>query len=163
MRKYSYLVRKIFLIIIIIMELLVIFCFSAQPANDSYELTGEAISMISSPLKTQEDWNLRSAIIPVVRKLAHVFLYFVLGATIIVIENIEKKMSAVNTRRKILYALCVATLVGALDEIHQIFIPGRGAAFTDVFIDLTGAILGVFFVILIQILWKRRKKHEYRL
>ena len=38
------------------------------------------------------------------------------------------------------YALC--------DEFHQLFVPGRGAEFTDVCIDSSGALVGIFLIFL---------------
>lgn len=151
---------KVSLLIIIVAELVIIFLFSNQSSVNSYNLTGEAISIVTSTPKTQEEWNIRSMIIPVVRKLAHVFLYLLLGVTIIATENIEKKLSNISLRRKALYAVCLTTIIGALDETHQIFIPGRGASITDVFIDMTGAILGVLFFSLFQRVLRRGRKRE---
>ncbi len=42
-----------------------------------------------------------------------------------------------------LTALCLAALVGAADEFHQIFVPGRTPAVTDVGWDSLGATLGL--------------------
>ena len=39
-------------------------------------------------------------------------------------------------------ALGFCILYAASDEIHQLFVPGRGAQFRDVMIDFSGAILG---------------------
>lgn len=48
-------------------------------------------------------------------------------------------------RSRALRVVCAATLYGATDEIHQIFIPARDASLMDVVKDLIGAILGAAF------------------
>lgn len=48
----------------------------------------------------------------------------------------------------------IATLVGILDEINQIFIPYRDASIMDLFLDMCGIILAALFIIS----WKKRKK-----
>jgi VanZ family protein len=40
-------------------------------------------------------------------------------------------------------AVLFATLYAMSDEIHQVFVPGRGAGVRDVVIDVVGATLGV--------------------
>ncbi|WP_345463208.1 VanZ family protein [Deinococcus carri] len=41
-------------------------------------------------------------------------------------------------------ALVLAVWFGALDEVHQAFVPGREAGITDWFFDLAGAWLGAW-------------------
>ena len=41
-----------------------------------------------------------------------------------------------------------------LDEIHQAFVPGRGALITDVMLDTLGVITGIFISLLIIKLYK---------
>ena len=48
----------------------------------------------------------------------------------------------------------IATLVGILDEVNQIFIPYRDASITDVFLDMGGIVL----VALLIIYWQKRKE-----
>jgi VanZ family protein len=41
---------------------------------------------------------------------------------------------------------CIATVVGILDEVNQIYIPYRDASITDVILDLVGILLvGILF------------------
>ncbi len=41
----------------------------------------------------------------------------------------------------ITFAICL--VYATLDEIHQLFVPGRGAQVRDVFIDSAGAAVGI--------------------
>ncbi|MBM4308778.1 MAG: hypothetical protein FJ115_03235 [Deltaproteobacteria bacterium] len=48
----------------------------------------------------------------------------------------------------------IATFVGVLDEVNQIFIPYRDASITDVLLDMGGIVL----VVLLILYWQKRKK-----
>jgi len=79
----------------------------------------------------------------VLRKLAHLSEYAVLGALL----------------QRALSRPWLAVLVGGLyalsDEIHQHFVPGRHAAWYDVVIDTIGVTIGVF-------LWSRVRRNTRR-
>lgn len=48
-------------------------------------------------------------------------------------------------KKTLLFAVLIASLYGVSDEFHQFFVPGRVASVFDVFADVVGSILGVFF------------------
>jgi len=52
---------------------------------------------------------------------------------------------ATETRRR-LWAIGIACAYGAVDEIHQRYVPGRVASFSDFGSDLCGAVLGAMLV-----------------
>jgi VanZ family protein len=56
--------------------------------------------------------------------------------------------------RRILIALGVCMLYAASDEVHQIFIPGRGAQVKDVLIDSAGAFVGIGIALALGLLLK---------
>jgi hypothetical protein len=47
-------------------------------------------------------------------------------------------------------ACAIASAYGVLDEWHQSFVPGRYASFTDVMIDVAGAVLGIWLAACIR-------------
>lgn len=47
------------------------------------------------------------------------------------------------TRRQMVWAVVLAGLYGVTDEFHQSFVPGRGAGWTDVMVDVLGAGMAV--------------------
>lgn len=89
------------------------------------------------------------------RKSAHVFEYAVLVilASIFLRQFFYKE----SFRLVFLAAFLFTVSYGFLDEIHQLFIFGRGARFSDVLIDGLGALVGG------GILWGWHKwrKHSY--
>jgi VanZ family protein len=71
-----------------------------------------------------------------VRKLAHFGEYAVLSALLARALSPDGSW----TPRTALGALGLAVVWAALDELHQLFVPGRGAAVGDVVIDAAGAL-----------------------
>ncbi len=97
----------------------------------------------------------------VVRKCAHMGEYAVLGMFMLramyaygyqlAAIGVEEKQSAYNIWRediKIkkywLLSWILGTLYAVSDEIHQLFISGRSGQISDVMIDGTGVIIGIF-------------------
>ena len=82
----------------------------------------------------------------IVRKGAHLFEFFVLGTlTMILSECIERRRW-----RAIIYALLYVLAVASADEFIQSF-TGRTSSFTDVLIDMLGAVIGIGLVMLMRL------------
>ena len=58
---------------------------------------------------------------------------------------------------RISFSLIGGMIYAMLDEIHQAFIPGRGALITDVMLDSLGVMTGIFICLLIIKLYKSLK------
>lgn len=43
-----------------------------------------------------------------------------------------------------IFTVCIASIYGLFDEIHQMFVPGRSAEFLDWMADLSGSLTAVF-------------------
>ena len=50
--------------------------------------------------------------------------------------------SGLRGKRMVLLSFCCAVMLGALDELHQIYLPGRSADLGDLAADALGAALG---------------------
>lgn len=72
-----------------------------------------------------------------IRKGAHVFEYFVFS--LLLYYAIRNKRSW--TLKSALLVIAIVFLYACSDELHQIFVPGRGAAFRDVMLDTSAGIL----------------------
>lgn len=100
-------------------------------------------SMMSVSVSAQESGSLLQYLIQflpfltdhILRKMAHVFEYFILG--LLVSRNVDSNVRGWEHRAE---GICFVTAF--LDESIQVF-SGRGALVTDVWIDLGGAILGI--------------------
>ena len=75
---------------------------------------------------------------PIIRKGAHLSIYALVGLLMMNLMCTYK----ISNKNKFLITILVGIIYASSDEIHQNFIPGRTAAFTDVCIDTSGAILG---------------------
>jgi VanZ family protein len=75
----------------------------------------------------------------ILRKNAHYFAYLVLG--ILVINAL--RISGVKGWRVCVLALGICVLYAVSDEVHQLFVPGRGGQVRDVLIDSAGATVGL--------------------
>ncbi len=73
-----------------------------------------------------------------IRKAAHVANYFVFSW--LVLRGVRGDARGWKWRWGVT-ALLIATSYAALDEFHQSFVPGRGAAVRDVILDAAGATL----------------------
>lgn len=94
----------------------------------------------------QVDWNF------VVRKAAHLFEFCMLGISAVLLAIQIDKNRVITFGCAFLYAV----LIAFADEFIQSF-TGRSSKFTDVMIDITGAILGIAFVLLVDLIVSKRK------
>lgn len=122
----------------VILWMALIFYFSQQQATASNELsTGITEVIIQTVEKIAPDMgvDLRS-FNPIVRKNAHFLIYLVLGALVI---NALRRSGEHGYRGMVLSVL-ICALYAISDEVHQIFVDGRGPQVKDVLIDSAGAI-----------------------
>ncbi|MBR1939124.1 VanZ family protein [Candidatus Saccharibacteria bacterium] len=82
------------------------------------------------------------------RKIAHVVAFGALGYAI---SSYQKGRSPENYLRisNMIAAFIISAAYGAIDEFHQLTVPGRSAQFSDIFIDAYGAIVGILIYIAI--------------
>lgn len=78
-------------------------------------------------------------------KINHLLAYFLL-AILLNLTLMYQRKSRFLFEKAALVTIIICLLYGALDEIHQMFIPGRFAEILDWVADASGAILGVFLV-----------------
>jgi len=121
--------------------------FFASTSALSAENTGSALAavinaFVGHPLTTSQF----NVIHFLVRKAGHLTEYAILGALLFRAFRGEERGWRL---RWALYAVAVAALYAASDELHQSFVPGRTPAVADVLIDAAGATL-------VQVLFFRR-------
>ena len=136
-------ILRIVLLISIILTSLIIFEFSNQNANDSKEVSGKITEKIVNKNKAES----------IIRKIAHYFIYTLLGFEIMLFISTFK----IKEFDRISFSLIGGMIYAMLDEIHQAFIPGRGALITDVMLDSLGVMTGIFICLLIIKLYKSLK------
>ena len=137
-------------LVLIVIWMLVIFCFSHQQGNESEQTSkGVVITILNMITKNLEIENKQEIIFiadAIIRKLAHYTIYILGG---LLIAGFVKTLP-VKTKQVILYSILVGAAYASSDELHQFFVPGRSAKATDVLIDTIGIATGVFVYVLIS-------------
>jgi len=124
----------------------VIFKLSSQAAEESSTLSEGITKVIVETVKkvapqseiSVDDLN------HMVRKSAHFFSYLLLG--LLTVNALYQ--SGYTGMAGVVLGLSICVLYALSDEIHQIFVPGRGGQMRDVLIDSTGACVGIGIYIL---------------
>lgn len=114
----------------------VIFFFSSQPGEESAKVSGFFAEKLMEIFGTYNGY--------VIRKAGHVSEYLILG---ILTFNLLKRM---KVKKYFISAILVCIVYAATDEIHQMFVPGRGPSVSDVLLDSVSSAVGIlltFFVL----------------
>ena len=138
-----------------------IFSMSAQDAETSSNTSGGLIESVIrffdkgfAELSQIEQEEYVGKFQFIVRKLAHFSVYLALGFTLSAgMQTFVKLRVFVRT----LFAFIIGVLYAILDEIHQIYVPGRSCELRDMLIDSTGILIGSLFIMALFLLIKRIK------
>lgn len=161
-RQYSGTCRRGFFIFFCLAALMwmgLIFYFSAQPAEESTELShsvgkkiGECFVPGFSEWSAEEQERFSESVDFYVRKSAHASEYAVLAVLFLGVLHFGGK-----NMRIYLFAFLLTCFYAATDEIHQLFVPGRSGQIGDVFLDSSGALAGCLCTFLLHLLFKKIK------
>nr|MBP3258908.1 VanZ family protein [Bacilli bacterium] len=122
-------------VILVIIWMIVIFMFSSYNGNISSMQSDGIVVMLARLIHYTGDIDILRVI---VRKMAHFTEYLILG--ILVINAC--KYNSIKDMIKLSILICI--LYACTDEIHQLFIQGRGGRIFDVLIDTLGSLTGIF-------------------
>lgn len=109
--------------------MLIIFLFSSQPGPISGKVSAKVAKVLVKAGYTYD-----------VRKSAHIFLYFCLGAS----SSLFLHEYFIKRKNLLTFAFCF--LYSCSDEWHQTFVPGRSGQLRDVGIDAIGFTAGMILV-----------------
>ena len=152
---------------LLLLCMVMIFRFSAQPASESEQVSGgvayrivETWSHLTGTEYTQSEMEAYADRIDYpVRKLAHMTEYGILcllACAFVHGYSGNWKVCGIS-------AVAVAALYAATDEIHQLFVPGRSGEVRDVMIDTAGAAAGILLALAGAALWQRWKNGRGKL
>lgn len=158
MKSNRILILRILLGCLILLNMALIFWFSNENAQQSSETSGrvaQSIAEITVPDFEQKPAQEQQAIVNriqlPVRKLAHMTEFASLGGLIFLL--------LLTWRGKLPLRYGLSLLLTALyavsDEFHQKFSSGRAPQFTDVLIDLAGALLSCSIILLVWLVTHR--------
>lgn len=145
-----YRTKQIVMTLLTVMCMVVIFLFSADPANESSQKSlgiGYAIAEVFvSEFDTWEPQRQQEFVEGIeypIRKGGHATEYAILG--FLLIATLYSWNTNAHQRKWMWIAIALgsAILYATSDEIHQLFVPGRSCQVTDVLIDGIGALLGI--------------------
>lgn len=134
--------RKLIYPILLLALAVLIFCFSAQTANDSTD-TSEGFCAFAAHLlisdldafDAQTQYRIIEGFSFIVRKSAHFCEYALMGFLWYLWLR-EQKFAP-------LLALGATAAYAVTDELHQSFVPGRSCELRDVLVDSGGAACGI--------------------
>ena len=147
--------KKVIKLILIILWITMIFCFSSQKGTSSSNLSNGLIYKVTSYITGNKVSNKEKVILSnkyskFVRKMAHFSVYLILGVLVI------SFISEFNIKRRYLLAVILCVLYALTDELHQYFVPGRSCELLDVLLDSASSFLGVLFYKFIISIKKRQ-------
>lgn len=148
--------KSVVWLIITVVWMTVIFCFSAQPADVSTGTSlrvGMTIGKMSVPdfskLPKEEQMDYAKKIEFPVRKMAHATEYAILGC---LLTNL---CLTFPMRKAYMWGWLMGSAYAATDEFHQLFVPGRSGQMTDVMLDSVGCLAGCLLIYLILCIVKK--------
>ncbi len=89
-------------------------------------------------------------------KLLHFLAYFLFGVTLVIAT-----ITIRNSRKRVLFVILLGSLYALLDEVHQMFVPGRYWDLSDWLADTLGVFLAIFFVNKIKFLLEKILKIDF--
>ncbi len=136
-------------LVMVFILLLAMFGFSSQGGAESTSLSRKATRIICHVIFTgfedmtgYEQTFIVKELNYFVRKLAHFVIYMLIGLC----SYYSVGVFLEKVRHKALFTCGICFVCAAADEIHQLFVPGRDAKISDVFIDLLGAVIGMIIL-----------------
>lgn len=141
--------KKVIKGLVVILCMVIIFLFSTDNSVESTKKSNRVIIEVTSFFKLDLSKKQQQHVIDMffvpVRKMAHFFIYFVLGIALV---SFLREFS-IPIRRLLLLSIFLAFLYACTDEFHQLFVPGRSGQIIDVLLDTFGASVGVFIYYLV--------------
>ncbi len=141
--------KKVIKGLVVILCMVIIFLFSTDNSVESTKKSNRVIIEVTSFFKLDLSKKQQQHVIDMffvpVRKMAHFFIYFVLGIALV---SFLREFS-IPIRRLLLLSIFLAFLYACTDEFHQLFVPGRSGQIIDVILDTFGASVGVFIYYLV--------------
>ncbi len=155
------------LCVLIILNMTVIYLFSAQNGEQSSQTSGQVTQTVATVVvkdfekkEEQEQQQIVEQMHKPVRKIAHMAEFGSLGLLVFLLLLTWRGHCCAKYGASLLYTF----LYACTDELHQVFSDNRGPQFTDVLIDTSGAVLlctlALAVVLLVQVQRHRREKNN---
>lgn len=157
---------RVVLAIMLVFWMIIIFCYSAASGSESGQVSHgvtETIIDITYPnfptLPIEKQESIFAFMHTFIRKSAHFINFFILGIlsySFILTFKLKKLLVfIISSSFCLIYAIS--------DELHQLFVPNRGAQIKDVLIDFSGALIGILLEILIIFIYLKIKNKSQKI
>ncbi|MCI8347220.1 MAG: VanZ family protein [Bacilli bacterium] len=142
--------KKVAISILFIVWLLVIFLFSNQNGVSSKQLSRQVLDKIISissyvtnqSISPEKKEQIIKKYHPIIRKIAHFTIYFILGILVYLAVYLYKK----NKKWTIWISVVFCIIYACSDEFHQILSVGRTFKVKDILIDTLGSLFGILLI-----------------
>lgn len=140
--------RKKLVTVLIVLNLAFIWGNSLMTGTDSGNLSGGIMAWLNAFLGLEPEGEQLLHLL--IRKAAHFTEFACLGALLAwrCLQGKETHCMA--------FPALLGMAAGLVDETIQLFTPDRGPSLTDVWIDTSGAVVGMMLLVLGHHLWKRK-------
>ena len=145
----KFLLGKPFALTLLAIWLILIFILSNFPTGVSDDQSGVFVTFLANLFNIPADHTL----IVIVRKSAHLFEYFVLGALSL---NVLRAFRPNDWAKRWYLAVAFAAFYAITDEFHQTFVAGRSGELNDVLLDTLAALASIIIIVCLFI----RGKHK---
>lgn len=140
-----------------------IFCFSAQPGEESSEISMSLTKRVvteqpSEKITKSEIYKKTDFVEVVIRKSAHFLIFASLGFCVFMTLYSSGKMNKNSILCIISLLICI--IYASTDEIHQLFVSERSGELRDVLIDSGGSFVGIFIALILQKIRKKTKTNK---
>ena len=172
--KFRY--KKHILWALVILQIMLIFSFSIQTADQSTVLSEGLTEQVKSrekfenqlaqekdengEVRYKNDFTVEMLarreslkLETIIRKLAHAFLFSLLGLYIILLV----REYGISRRISVISAILFSGAIAFSDETIQLFSEGRAGRFTDVCIDIGGAVVAAIIFVVGGLLYEKIK------
>lgn len=144
-------IKRFIYLMMMLSWMLIIFYFSNQPGSISSAQSSSVKDLIlnsfSSSSAIVNYINNSGYVMFLIRKMAHMFLYFVLTVLAYLLSSSRTKEFSKNIK----IAMFIAVIYAAIDEIHQLYVIGRSGMLTDVWIDSIGVFVAILMISIIKV------------
>ena len=140
-----------------------IFGFSNQNAETSSGLSRKVTNFVVEIIPSiknmpePEKENVVDRVESIVRKIAHYSIYTLVGVLLMGLMSTYK----LKELDRLAISLIIGVIYASTDEIHQVFVPGRGPQITDVILDSMGVLTGICIVMLVYKIICKMCIHKY--
>ena len=144
---------KIISILVILLWLIVIFCFSNMNSDESNDKSKGAIqNIVKTSINISNTIHLTNIELTEekldqitnnlnypLRKVMHASVYFILALLLLIVLN----KNNVTDYKLYLFTIIFCIIYAITDEVHQLYVSERTGQPLDVLIDTTGSVLGL--------------------